>query len=85
MLYVPSTGLVVAGDVAYNDVHLYLAESDPQKRREWIAALDKIESLKPRAVIPATSARALMTNPASSRRRASTSAISTKSRGRQQQ
>jgi glyoxylase-like metal-dependent hydrolase (beta-lactamase superfamily II) len=50
-LYVPSIGLVVAGDVAYNDVHLYLAESDSQKRNEWIAALDKIESLKPRAVI----------------------------------
>jgi glyoxylase-like metal-dependent hydrolase (beta-lactamase superfamily II) len=50
-LYVPSIGLVVAGDVAYNDVHLYLAESNPQKRREWIAALDKIESLKPRAVV----------------------------------
>ena len=50
-LHVPSIGLVVAGDVAYNDVHLYLAESDPQKRREWIAALDKIESLNPRAVI----------------------------------
>jgi len=28
-----------------------LAESNPQKRREWIAALDKIESLKPRVVI----------------------------------
>jgi hypothetical protein len=26
-------------------------ESNPQKRREWIAALDTIESLKPRAVI----------------------------------
>ena len=50
-LHVPSVGLVVAGDAAYNDVHLYLAESNPQKRREWIAALDKIESLKPRAVI----------------------------------
>jgi hypothetical protein len=25
--------------------------SNPQKRSEWIAALDKIESLKPRAVI----------------------------------
>ena len=50
-LYVPSIGLVVAGDAAYNDVHLYLAESDAQKRREWIAALDKIESLKPRAVV----------------------------------
>jgi hypothetical protein len=43
--------LVVAGDAAYNDVHLYLAESNAQTRREWIAALDKIEALKPRAVI----------------------------------
>ena len=50
-LYVPSIGLVVAGDAAYNDVHLYLVESDAQKRREWIAALDKIESLEPRAVV----------------------------------
>ncbi len=50
-LSVPSIGLVVAGDVAYNDVHQYLAESNAQTRREWVYALDKIESLKPRAVI----------------------------------
>ena len=50
-LHAPSIRLVVAGDAAYNDVHLYLAESNPQKRREWIAALDKIESLEPRAVV----------------------------------
>jgi glyoxylase-like metal-dependent hydrolase (beta-lactamase superfamily II) len=50
-LNVPSIGLVVAGDAAYNDVHLYLAESNAQTRREWISALDKIESLKPRAVV----------------------------------
>src|SRR5579859_1130266 len=50
-LHVPSIGLVVAGDSAYNDVHLYLAESNAQKRREWISALDKIESLNPRAVV----------------------------------
>ena len=50
-LNVPSIGLVVAGDAAYNDVHLYLAESNAEKRREWIAALDKIESLHPRAVV----------------------------------
>ena len=50
-LHVPSIGLVVAGDAAYNDVHLYLAESNAEKRQEWIAALDKIESLKPRAVV----------------------------------
>jgi len=50
-LHVPSSGLVVAGDAAYKDVHLYLAESNAATRREWIAALDTIESLNPRAVI----------------------------------
>jgi glyoxylase-like metal-dependent hydrolase (beta-lactamase superfamily II) len=50
-LHVPPVGLVVAGDVAYNDVHLYLAESNAQTRREWIAALDTIESINPRVVI----------------------------------
>jgi hypothetical protein len=50
-LNVPSIGLVVAGDVAYNDVHQLLAESNSQTRREWVSALDKIESLNPRAVI----------------------------------
>jgi glyoxylase-like metal-dependent hydrolase (beta-lactamase superfamily II) len=51
-LHVPSVGLIVAGDAAYNGVHLHLSESpDQQKRQEWIAALDKMESLKPRAVI----------------------------------
>jgi glyoxylase-like metal-dependent hydrolase (beta-lactamase superfamily II) len=50
-LHVPSIGLVVAGDAAYNGVHLYLAESNAQTRREWVAALDTIESLNPRAVI----------------------------------
>ena len=52
-LNVPSIGLVVAGDAAYNDVHLYLAESNPKTRREWISALDKIESLNPHTVIAA--------------------------------
>jgi glyoxylase-like metal-dependent hydrolase (beta-lactamase superfamily II) len=50
-LHAPDIGLVVAGDAAYNDVHLYLAESDPQGRRDWIAALDTIESLRPQAVV----------------------------------
>ena len=50
-LHAPSLGLVVAGDAAYNDVHLYLVESSHQTRLEWIAALDKMESLQPRAVV----------------------------------
>jgi len=51
VLHVPDIGLVVAGDAVYNDVHQYLRESGPEGRREWIAALDTIESLHPRAVI----------------------------------
>jgi glyoxylase-like metal-dependent hydrolase (beta-lactamase superfamily II) len=50
-LHVPSIGLLIAGDAAYNDVHLYLAESNVQTRREWIAALDKMDALRPRAVV----------------------------------
>ena len=50
-LHVPSIGLVVAGDAAYNDVHVYLAESNAHTRKEWISALDTIESLKPRTVV----------------------------------
>src|SRR6266852_5816468 len=51
-LHVPSIGLIVAGDAAYNGVHLRLVESNQQgKRQEWIAALDKMQSLKPRAVV----------------------------------
>jgi glyoxylase-like metal-dependent hydrolase (beta-lactamase superfamily II) len=50
-LHVPSIGLVVAGDAAYNDVHVYLAESNADTRKEWISALDTIESLKPRTVV----------------------------------
>src|SRR2546427_690259 len=50
-LHVPSIGLVVGGDAAYTGVPLYLVESNPQTRPEWIAALDTIEALKPRAMI----------------------------------
>jgi glyoxylase-like metal-dependent hydrolase (beta-lactamase superfamily II) len=50
-LHVPAIGLVVAGDAAYNNVHLFLAGSDRQGRRSWLRALDTIEQLHPRAVV----------------------------------
>jgi glyoxylase-like metal-dependent hydrolase (beta-lactamase superfamily II) len=50
-LYVPSIDLVVSGDCVYNNTHPYLAECDAAARDEWLAALDKIESLHPRAVV----------------------------------
>ena len=50
-LHVPSIGLVVAGDVAYNDVHIYLAESNTDSRKQWIAALNMIEGLNQMPII----------------------------------
>jgi len=50
-LHVPSIDLVVAGTWPYNGVHPYMAEGNPESWAKWIAALDKLESLKPRAVI----------------------------------
>jgi glyoxylase-like metal-dependent hydrolase (beta-lactamase superfamily II) len=50
-LHVPSIGLVAAGDAVYNGIHPFLSESNRQTRLEWIAALDKIDALKPSAVI----------------------------------
>jgi glyoxylase-like metal-dependent hydrolase (beta-lactamase superfamily II) len=50
-LHVPSIGLVVAGDAVYNCIHPFLIESNRQTRLEWIAALDRIDALKPSAVV----------------------------------
>ena len=51
-LHVPSLGLIAAGDAAYNGVHPRLLEANQnQKRDEWLSALDKMESLKPSAVV----------------------------------
>jgi glyoxylase-like metal-dependent hydrolase (beta-lactamase superfamily II) len=50
-LHVPSIGLIAAGDVVCNGIHLYLAETTAQTRLEWIAALDRLEALAPRAVV----------------------------------
>src|SRR5882724_5466002 len=50
-LYLPSIGLVVSGDCVYNDTHPYLGECDDKARNEWLRALDRIESLHPKAVV----------------------------------
>jgi glyoxylase-like metal-dependent hydrolase (beta-lactamase superfamily II) len=52
MLHVPQIGLLAAGDVVYNGVHLYLTESGGIAGiDEWLAALDIAEALNPATVI----------------------------------
>lgn len=50
-LHVSSIGLIVGGDAVYNGIHPYLAETNTESRHEWIATLDRLEALNPRAVI----------------------------------
>jgi glyoxylase-like metal-dependent hydrolase (beta-lactamase superfamily II) len=50
-LYIPSIGLLVAGDAVYNGIHPYFNETDTQSRIEWMSALDRLEALKPKVVI----------------------------------
>lgn len=51
VVHVPELDAVVAGDVAYNRVHMWLAGSDPATRAAWIESLDAIEELRPQTVI----------------------------------
>jgi glyoxylase-like metal-dependent hydrolase (beta-lactamase superfamily II) len=52
MLHVPDMGLLVAGDVVYNGVHLYLTESGGTAGiDEWLSALDTADALRPATVI----------------------------------
>ena len=52
MLHVPEMGLLIAGDVVYNGVHLYLTESGGVAGvDEWLAALDTAQTLNPATVI----------------------------------
>ncbi|PWR12837.1 MBL fold metallo-hydrolase [Micromonospora acroterricola] len=51
VLHVPSIGLVVAGDVVYNDVHPHLGEAGHDGIQNWRAALRTVNSLRPCTVI----------------------------------
>lgn len=50
-LHVPSLDLVVSGDAVYNEVHPFLVETDRAGRKAWLAALDRIEAVRPKIVI----------------------------------
>jgi glyoxylase-like metal-dependent hydrolase (beta-lactamase superfamily II) len=51
VVHVPDLDAVVGGDVAYNRIHMWLAQTDHEARLAWIASIDKIEALAPRIVV----------------------------------
>jgi len=51
VLWVPDIRLVVAGDVVYNETHMYMAETTEESRLEWIASLESVKTLDPLNVV----------------------------------
>ena len=52
MLWVPGQRILIAGDVLFNDMHVYTAETDSKARGKWLNSLQEIRELKPSVVIP---------------------------------
>lgn len=47
----PETKTLVAGDVLYNHVYVWLGEHTPQRHADWLAVLDKLDAMQPARVI----------------------------------
>ena len=52
MLWIPGQRILIAGDVLFNDMHVYTAETDCKARGKWLNSLQKIRELKPSVVVP---------------------------------
>ena len=52
MLWMPEQRVLIAGDVVFNDMHVYTAETDGRARVKWLSSLNTIRALHPVVVIP---------------------------------
>ena len=52
MLWIPGQRILIAGDVLFNDMHVYTAETDTKAIGKWLNSLNKIRELKPSIAIP---------------------------------
>jgi len=52
MLWIPGQRILITGDVLFNNMHVYTAETDSKAREKWLNLLQKIRELKPSVVIP---------------------------------
>src|SRR5712664_1086484 len=52
MLWIPGQRILITGDVLFNNMHVYTAETDRKARGKWLNSLNKIRELKPSVVIP---------------------------------
>jgi len=51
IVHVPDMQAICSGDIAYNNIHMWLRHSTPDSRQAWLASLDAVAALKPSTII----------------------------------
>src|SRR5467141_1523363 len=52
MLWIPGQRILITGDILFNNMHVYTAETDSKARGKWLNSLKNIRALKPSVVVP---------------------------------
>ena len=52
MLWIPGQRVLIAGDVVFDDIHVYTGETDGNARANWLNTLWKVRELEPLVVVP---------------------------------
>jgi glyoxylase-like metal-dependent hydrolase (beta-lactamase superfamily II) len=52
MLWIPGQRILIAGDVLFDDIHVYTGETDYMARAKWLDTLRKVRALKPLLAVP---------------------------------
>ena len=51
IVQVPDLETLCSGDIAYNNIHMWLWNSTPDSREAWLTSLDAVAALKPATII----------------------------------
>jgi glyoxylase-like metal-dependent hydrolase (beta-lactamase superfamily II) len=50
-IYVPSIKALISGDIVFENVHPWLGEHTPERRKAWLQTLEQLRALKPAIVV----------------------------------
>ena len=50
-VHVPSLKALIAGDLVFQNIYPWLGEHTPERRKDWIAALERLAALQPAIVV----------------------------------
>jgi glyoxylase-like metal-dependent hydrolase (beta-lactamase superfamily II) len=51
IVHVPDLQTICSGDIAYNNIHMWLWNSTPDSRKAWLGSLEVVAALKPSTII----------------------------------